>query len=141
MSIKNFTGVNIGSKSDNDQVLRQMGFYSSSVLAKYTCPDGISYSVISMGEQRVYGLPGSGHEGKLITNNPEYVFENLEALSNSGCFDNSCWLSIDCNDEILDFTISDELVVSSIKEAFETLKLLDEHLSTNGTHQSFWIKK
>lgn len=140
MGIINFTGVVPGSKEDIDQVLRQKGFESNDLLAKYICSDGVSYSIFTLGEQRVLGLPGTKREGEAIINEPEYVLENYDELRDNDCFSDSCWVSLDCDDKeaLKNLKLSDTEVLGSIEDAIVYLHELEQDLEKGGSHHSYW---
>lgn len=139
MKIENYTGVEIGSELDFDQALRQMGFDSTEQLATVTMGDDSVYTILSLGEQRIYGLEGTELEGDVVVDNPEYILKHWEELICCDAVSNSCWISIECETPgVLDFRLSDDMVLGSISEAVELLKGLEKSLEEKECPYSFW---
>jgi hypothetical protein len=130
--------IEIGGKYDLDTIHRLRGFGSGDELASITFSDGVSYSVISLGEQRIYGV----HElegDELGKNDVEHYLQYKEEIHDSDCVIMGSWLSIDCTtDNTLSFRISDELVIDTLSIAREILLCLEEHLKKGGSHKEFW---
>ena len=112
----------IGGSHDVDTVIRAAGFDNGDEIAKLIIKaegyDPISVSVITLGEHRVNGLPGTDREDEDVSDDMEYIQKHLEALHENGCIREGCWLSVDMGMSLEDednyFRMSDEYVTSGI---------------------------